>query len=197
MILRNLSQKRKGLLKLRTFSTLISKITCKITSHFTCWTDPSRKYWCWCNLRNMIRWRWIFILNVIIRNWSWKPIKEAERRRRRRRHNHRIRLAGQRWHTHQVRLVGQEIFIKFNISSNEYIMRMWLKNSITFYIFRISNKYALFTFRLQCFSFFIRNVSPCFTTKHTKVRLTSSLILLHASFGVIPCKALVGVWLTM
>ena len=148
-------------------TTLISRITDKITSCFTCWTDPSRKYWCWCNWRNMSRKRWIFILTVIIRNWSWKPVEEVGRRRRR--HNHRIRLAGQRWHTCQVRLTCQEFFIKFNISSNDYIMIMWLKKSITFYIFRISNKYALFTFRLQCFPFSIQNVSPCFTTKHTKV----------------------------
>ena len=90
---------------------------------------------------------------------SWKKRKKKAQ----------SRITGQIWHTRQVSLASQEIFIKFNISSNDYIMRMWLNKSITYYIFRISNKYALFTFRLQCFPFFIWNVSPCFTTKHTKV----------------------------
>ena len=186
-----MSQKRRGSLKLRMCSTLISRIIGKITSCFTCWTDPSRKHWCWCNWRNMSRWRWIFILIVIIRNWSWKPIKEAGRRRRRR-HNRRIRLVGQRWHTRQVRLARQEIFIKFNISSNDYIMWMGMKKSITFYIFRISNKYALFTFRLQCFPFSSRMWAHA-SQPNTRKWLTFGLILLHASSGFIPCKTLVGV----
>ena len=114
----------------------------------------------------MSRKRWIFILAIVIKNWSWKSVKEVGSGRR---HKCQIRLIGQRWHKCQVRLVDQDIFIKFNIPSNDYIMIMWLKKSITFYIFKISNKYVLFTFRLQCFSFFIRNVSPCFTTKHMEV----------------------------
>jgi hypothetical protein len=46
---------------------------------------------------------------------------------------------------------------------------MWLKKFVTFDIFRITNKYTLLTFRLRCFPFLIRNVSPCYTSKYIEV----------------------------
>jgi hypothetical protein len=66
-----------------------------------------------------------------------------------------------------LRLAGQDIFIKFNIYYNNDFIGMRLKNSIDFDIFKISNKNALLTFRMQFFPFLIRNVRPCHTTKYT------------------------------
>ena len=113
----------------------------------------------------MSRRRWIFILTIIIRSQRRNTIKEVGSRRW---HKHRRWIAGHRWHKRRIILSGQNIFVIFNISSNN-IFGMWLNKSISLYIFRISKKYALFTFRLQFFLFFIQNVSPCFTTKHMKV----------------------------
>ena len=48
---------------------------------------------------------------------------------------------------HWIVLASREIFIKFKIFSNNYFIEIRLK-SITFDIFRISNKNALLTFRL-------------------------------------------------
>ena len=184
MILGNLSQKRRGSLKLRTCSALISRITSKITSYFTCWTGPSRKYWCWYNWRNVSRKRWIFILTVIIINWSWKPVKEVGSRRRQ---NHWIGLTGQRWHTHQVRLAGQDIFINFNISSNDYIMRCGWRSLYPFTSSEYPTNMHFSLLGCNAFRFSSRMWAHA-SQPNTWKWLTSGLILLHDSFGVIPCK---------
>jgi hypothetical protein len=67
-------------------------------------------------------------------------------------------------------LDGQPLRIEVEeISSNNNFITMWLKKSITFDIFIITNKYTLLNFRLQCFPFLIRNVSPCYITKYMQV----------------------------
>jgi hypothetical protein len=72
--------------------------------------------------------RWIFILTIIVRRRNQSRNKRRHKRRR--------------WNNHRISLAGQEIFIKFNISSNNNFITMWLKKSVTFDIFRITNKYC-------------------------------------------------------
>lgn len=146
-ILWNFSQKWCGLLKLWTCMTLIWRIVDKITNDLSCWMNPSGKLWCWCG-RRLSRKRWIFILIVI--PWRRNHNKGTNKRKKygRRWHMRQRWLACQRWHKPQIKLIGQDIFIKRNISSNNNSCWIWLKKSITFYIFIVSNKNALLTLRL-------------------------------------------------
>ena len=125
------------------------------------WSWMSFLMKCMCSSMCLLRWCWTGSLaslmalwlshQSLVGCWCWNPNSERICRRwlaGQRRHTRRIRLAGQRRHTHRIRLAGQEIFIKFNISSKNNFITMWLKNSITFDIFRISKKNTLLTFKM-------------------------------------------------
>ena len=53
----------------------------------------------------------------------------------------------ERWHIHRTRLVGRYIFSKLDISSNDNIFGLKWNKSISFDIFRISNKNTFFALR--------------------------------------------------
>jgi hypothetical protein len=71
---------------------------------------------------------------------SLSSSEEENQHRNKRRKTRRRCLAGRRRHNHRIRIIGKYIFIKFNISSSNNFITMWLKKFVTVGIFRITNK---------------------------------------------------------